>query len=289
MRLVLVHGRDQQGKDPAELKRAWLAALEIGLSNAGLPALKTTDIELPYYGDELERLVQEIDTPLVSDVLVKGGPPDDRVSDFRGRLLEEMAASAGVTPAEISAEYCGTATEKGPLNWEWVQAILRALDNTPIGGATIDRFTRDVYVYLTYPAVQAAVNNIVASALTVEPCVVVAHSLGTVVTYRMLRDTACRANVKRLITVGSPLGVNAIRDLIKPPALANPDGLTEWLNAYDPRDVVALRPLDEQTWNIRPLISNKGDVNNHTENRHGIGGYLDDATVARWIYEATIA
>lgn len=286
MRLVLIHGRDQQGKDQAQLKRAWLAALEVGLSKAGLPALKTSDIEFPYYGDDLERLVQEVDAPLVSEVLAKGGPTDDGASDFRGRLLEEMAASAGVTTAQINAQYHGTATEKGPLNWEWVQAILRALDNTPIGGSTIDRFTRDVYVYLTYPAVQAAVNKVVARTLTEEPCVVVAHSLGSIVTYRLLRNPECRAKVKRLITVGSPLGVNVIRNLIMPPALAKPDGLTEWFNAYDPRDVVALRPLDEKTWNIRPLITNKGNVDNHTDNRHGIGGYLDDETVARWIYEA---
>ena len=287
MRLILIHGRDQQGNDPAELKRAWLAALDVGLSEAGLPALKTTDIEFPFYGDELEKLVKEVDTPLINEVLAKGGVTDIHASDFRGRLLQEIATSAGVTPEQINAEYNGVATEKGPLNWEWVQAILRALDTTPIGAATIDRFTRDVYVYLTYPAVQAAVNKIVASSLTEEPCVVVAHSLGSIITYRLLRDLTCQAKVKRLITVGSPLGVNAIRDLIKPPALANPDGLTEWFNAYDPRDVVALRPLDKQTWNISPLITNKGDVDNHTTNRHGIGGYLDDATVARWIYEAT--
>jgi len=146
---------------------------------------------------------------------------------------------------------------------------------------------RTITVYLTYPGVQAAVNKLVASTLTEEPCVVVAHSLGTVVTYRLLRDPACRAKVKRLITLGSPLGVNAIRELIKPPALANPDGLAEWFNAYDPRDVVALRPLDRHSWDIRPLITNKADIDNFTKNRHGIGGYLYDATVARWIYDAT--
>jgi len=151
MKLVLVHGRDQQGKDRAQLLEAWLAALEIGLSNAGLPALKTKDIEFPYYGDELDRMVKQIDTPLVTDVLAKGGAADDGVADFRGRLLEEMAVGAGVTPAEIDARYAGGATEKGPLNWEWVQAILRALDNTPIGAATLDRFTRDVYVYRNSP------------------------------------------------------------------------------------------------------------------------------------------
>lgn len=287
MRLVLVHGRDQQGKDKVELKRAWLAALEIGLSNAGLPALPTKDIEFPFYGDELDRLVAKIDTPLVIEALAKGGAEDDRVADFRGRLLQELAASAGVTRAQVEVTYKGEVTEKGPLNWEWVQAILRALDNTPIGSTTIDRFTRDVYVYLTYKEeVQRVVNKIVANMLTEEPCVVVAHSLGTIITYRLLRDPACRAKVKRLITLGSPLGVNTIRELIRPPAQANPDGLTEWFNAYDPKDVVALRPLDANTWDIRPLITNKGDVDNHTDNRHGIGGYLDSPVVATWIYDA---
>jgi len=287
MKLVLVHGRDQQGKDQGDLKLAWLAALEVGLSKANLPALPK-DIEFPYYGDELERLVNEIDAPLVSDVLAKGGAVDARIADFRGRLLEELATSAGVTSAEIDAAYQGAATEKGPLNWEWVQAILRALDRTPIGVSTLDRFTRDVYVYLTYPAVQMAINNIVSRAIGEEPCVVVAHSLGTVVTYALMRQPDCRAKVKRLITLGSPLGVNAIRKLLMPPALENPAGVTSWFNAYDPRDVVALRPLDAATWNIRPLITNKGDVDNHTRNRHGIGGYLDDPTVARWIYEAAL-
>lgn len=287
MRLVLVHGRDQQGKDKSELKRAWISALEVGLSNAGLPALPTTDIEFPFYGDALERLVDEIDAPLVVEALAKGLGSDDEEAEFRGRLLQELAASAGVPAVDIEVNYKGEATEKGPLNWAWVHAILRTLDNTPIGSDTVDRFTRDVYVYLTYKEeVQKVVNNIVADALTEQPCVVVAHSLGTIVTYRLLRDPACRAKVKRFITLGSPLGVNAIRELIRPPALANPDGLTEWFNAYDPRDVVALRPLDASTWDIQPLITNKGDVDNHTDNKHGIAGYLDDPIVAKWIYDA---
>ena len=287
MKLVLIHGRDQQGKDCAELKRAWLSALEVGLSNAGLPALDTQQIEFPYYGDLLERLVREIDAPLVADVLSKGGEADAGEADFRGRLLEELARSAGITSAEIDAAYDGAVKEKGPLNWKWVHAILRALDSTPIGSTTLDMFTRDVYVYLTFPAVEAQVNKVVADALSDGPCVVVAHSLGSIVAYRLLRDPACRTKVKRLITVGSPLGVGAVRGLLTPPSLARPDGVVEWFNAYDPRDVVALRALDSSTWDVRPPITNKGDIDNHTDNRHGIGGYLDSPEVASWISEAT--
>ena len=287
MKLVLIHGRDQQGKDCAELKRAWLSALEVGLSNAGLPVLDTQQIEFPFYGDLLEGLVREIDSPLVADVLSKGGEADAGEADFRGQLLEELARSAGITSADIDAYYDGAVTEKGPLNWKWVHAILLALDKTPVGSKTLDLFTRDVYVYLTFPAVAASVNKVVSDALLGGPCVVVAHSLGSIVAYRLLRDPACRTKVKRLITLGSPLGVGAVRGLLMPPSLALPNGVAEWFNAYDTRDVVALRALDSSTWDVRPPITNKGDVNNHTDNRHGIGGYLDDPVVAGWISEAT--
>ena len=56
----------------------------------------------------------------------------------------------------------------------------------------------------------------------------------------------------------------------------------------DERDVVALHPLDSANFNIDPAIENKTDVNNHTDNRHGITGYLDDATVAKRIRDASV-
>ncbi|MDZ4681096.1 MAG: hypothetical protein SH848_03125 [Saprospiraceae bacterium] len=57
-----------------------------------------------------------------------------------------------------------------------------------------------------------------------------------------------------------------------------------WFNAYDDRDVVALNPLDKVHFNINAAVYNKNDVKNHTKNRHGIEGYLEDAEVAkgRW-------
>ena len=60
----------------------------------------------------------------------------------------------------------------------------------------------------------------------------------------------------------------------------------------DNRDVVALHPLDTSNLPIypeNPAIENKTDVRNRTDNRHGIAGYLDDAEVARRIYNALVA
>jgi hypothetical protein len=57
----------------------------------------------------------------------------------------------------------------------------------------------------------------------------------------------------------------------------------------DERDVVALYPLATSVFPLdpaQPSIENKIDVRNRTQNRHGIPGYLDDAVVARRIYDA---
>lgn len=286
MDLIFVHGRDQQGKDPQELQAQWETALMKGWENLRLTRPHKLNIVFPFYGDELARLIEQLNTPLVSDVTTKGSAPDVNEAVFRGELLEELARNAGLTDDDIQAHYSEQPLQKGPLNWEWVQAILKALDNTPIGEASIDLFTRDVYVYLTNAAVRKKINKIVAEKFTGKECVVVGHSLGSVVTYNVLRSLGSRASAKRYVTVGSPLGVKAIQRLLVPPALAMPDGLAGWFNAYDERDVVALRPLDDRSFPVTPPIRNRAEVRNHTENRHGIIGYLDDSEVARWIYEA---
>lgn len=287
MDLIFVHGRDQQGKNPQELQAQWEAALEKGWEKLGLKRPDNLKVVFPFYGDELSRMVELLDTPLVADVTSKGASPDTDEAAFRGEFLEELAKNAGVTDKDIQAHYSGQPREKGPLNWGWVQAILRALDSeTEIGETLIDLFTRDVYVYLTNKAIQKKINKIVADKLSGEACVIVGHSLGTVVTYKVLRELGHQANARLYITLGSPLGVMALQRLLIPPALAMPDGLPAWNNAYDKRDVVALRPLDSETFPITPPILNRAEVINHTENRHGIVGYLDDKEVACWIHNA---
>ena len=53
----------------------------------------------------------------------------------------------------------------------------------------------------------------------------------------------------------------------------------------DDRDIVALYPLDTNNFPIDPEIENNTDIQNHTDNRHGIVGYLNDKEVARRIYD----
>ena len=64
------------------------------------------------------------------------------------------------------------------------------------------------------------------------------------------------------------------------------DAPDRWYNVYDEADFVALNPLDKLHFDNGFPIVNSTDVKNHTANRHGIAGYLDDANIAKVIYEA---
>lgn len=288
MKLLFIHGRDQQGKDPVLLKKEWLDALDAGLKKSGLKLPEDVQVLFPYYGDRLSELVKELDAPLVDDVIFRGAAPSSGEAAFRAEIFYEMAQKSGISDQQIQAYYHGLPHEKGPLNWEWIQAILKALNKTPLGDRAIDRFTRDVYVYLTNDGVREIINEVVTDSVKQGNYVVVGHSLGSVIGYNVLHELGPGVKVTRYITVGSPLAVEPIKRKLKSP-LHMPVVVKDWYNAMDERDVVSLYPLTDKTFPVTPSIRNKTNVNNHTENRHGIVGYLDDQDVAREIHSALIS
>jgi len=139
-------------------------------------------------------------------------------------------------------------------------------------------------VYTTQPIVRDAIDDIVGGAVNETPCVVIGHSLGSVVGYHVLRTDQRALKVQAYVTVGSPLAIRAIRDRFRP--IAFPAPAKAWYNAFDPRDVVALYPLDAANFPVNPAVENYGRVRNATDNRHGIIGYLDDADVAKHVLDA---
>lgn len=287
-RIVLIHGRAQEHKDSIALKGEWLEALRLGLakSNLALP-LAEEQIKFPYYGQTLFDLVSNAGA--VAEVVVRGTAGAERDEQrFQQAVLEEVQRELGISDAQVDAALPGDVRRRGPANWEWVQGILAAIDKVPgVSAASIALVTRDVYQYLKNPTVRKKIDDGVLQAmLPGVPTVVVSHSLGTVVAYNLLRrEGAARGWVVPLfVTLGSPLGVTAIRQAMAP--IEFPSCAGAWFNAMDERDVVALYPLTKDRFDVEPAIVNKTDVRNHTDNRHGIGGYLDDEAVARRIHAA---
>ncbi len=287
-RLVLVHGRSQQGKIAKELKAQWLESLHDGLRAAGIQGeVPDERVAFPFYGDTLDSLVNDPDRK-APDVIVAGdGDPGAAEQEFIGKYVAAVVAKVGLSEGEIQAESDTGVVEAGAQNWPWVLAALRALEKVPgVSANAIALATRDVWLYLTHPGIGRTIDNGVRSAMTTDETVVVAHSLGTVVTYNLLtREAAERGwQVPRLVTVGSPLGLAEIVRRISP--LRYPIGDGSWFNARDPQDTVALHPLDSTFFAVRPDIENHSKVQNPTPNHHGISGYLSDPLVAQRIWEA---
>jgi hypothetical protein len=239
-KLLLVHGRSQQGRDPEAIKAEWLGALDAGARALGKARPADVEVSLPFYGDTLDRFTREFDIPLTSDIQTRGSAQDDEFLVFQAEFAEASRVRAGITDAKGDAEYGPNPAPRGPLNWQWVQAILRAIDRngTGMNQRTLETFTRDVFLYTTRAGVREEIDAIVAARLGEQPTVVVAHSLGTVVAYSVLRGDRRALQVPLFLTVGSPLAVRAVRDQFRPLRAPRPVGT--WYNAFDTRDVVSL-------------------------------------------------
>ncbi len=304
-KLIFIHGRNQQGRDPVELKRQWFDAVVEGFTRVGLDApISLDDTIFPYFGDALHELTREdsLDEAdaMMGDEAGAGGDADD-TAHFGREVLGEVLDASGVSAEAIDAEIDHDRVDEGAievakgggaLTWEWVHTGLSILDRFVPGasGASVAYATSDVAQYLKDDAIRAEIDGVVAAAFHQcspdDRIVVIAHSLGSVIAYNLLAHGGLEHDydVAAFVSIGSPLGVTAIRKAVSP--MLHPPTIGHWLNAYDTRDVVALYPLDQRHFPVSPAILNHGTVDNTTSNHHKIEGYLDDPTVALTVHRA---
>jgi pimeloyl-ACP methyl ester carboxylesterase len=163
--------------------------------------------------------------------------------------------------------------------------MLRVIERlSPLHGEICMSLLKQAYVYLKRPGVSNVVDAIVRPALDAGPAVVVGHSLGTVVTFKLLRQLALEGRPLRVplyVTLGSPLPLMAVQAALGP-AFLIPSGVDHWLNAVDPDDLIALgRGLDPT--NFAAGIKNLVDIRNVPGNPHSIQGYIGDKRVSEAI------
>src|ERR1700719_4726488 len=91
MKLVLIHGRAQEGKAPIMLQRQWECALKKGVAASGLSWPQDLSVVFAFYGDKLNELVEQINAPPIADVAMRGVANESEEKSFRHELLYEMA------------------------------------------------------------------------------------------------------------------------------------------------------------------------------------------------------
>ncbi|MGA5701133.1 serine peptidase [Peterkaempfera bronchialis] len=237
--VVAVHGvgcHDPR-RTPAEVCAAYSADWARDLA-AGLGTDPDRfDVAMAYYAPHLTRRQA-----------AQGDDGDDGDDDWQDPLearlyadwLAELGAPAAVAQGALTLPLRHTAgwvAEKFSLNGRLTRLFVRV-------------FFREVAAYLRTPDGPARANareEVASRIRDHRPTVVVAHSLGTVVTYEALHAHP-ELKVELLITLGSPLALpGAVFERLLPGPLADrgtrPPNVARWVNIADPGDPVAIPPL----------------------------------------------
>jgi hypothetical protein len=258
----------------------------VGLGRSG--ATRALDVRAPFYGDTLA----QSSGPRFAGVVAQGAGAETDETTFLAAALSEQAQAAGAGARAIAAEERALAEEagaavaaQGVTMDRRLNAVLRVIERlSPLHGEVCMRLLKQACAYLKRPGVDNLVDAIVRPVLDAGPAVVVGHSLGTVVTFKLLRQLGLEGRPIRVplyVTLGSPLPLMAVQAALGP-AFVIPAGVDRWVNAVDPDDLIALgRGLDAA--NFTTGIQNLLDIHNIKGDPHSIKGYIGDRRVGEAI------
>ena len=210
---------------------------------------------------------------------------DAQRAAFLRTVLLEVARECGICDADVAAEVGPDVAEP---DRDWFRALLRLLDRSTLAGtASIALFIDDVHRYLTHVGVRDVIDS--RSGRPSPPgveTVVVGHSLGSVVTYLLLRQEGAALGWHVPCTSRSARRWASARSASASPRSrtppARPGGSTPRIGATSSPCTRSTR----RTSRSSPRSRTRTDVDNTTPDRHGIRGYLTDPAVACRIHRA---
>lgn len=238
-RLVGVHGIAQQQLGRHQLQAPWARALADGMERSAGRRVPVPALDVAFYGD--------LFLPAPASEGAKGSDRDDDAGwdDVTDAEINDLVAAAGevlseddVTAAARDAPHKGLGRVPLPL-----QAMVAGLDRRfgAHAGAVFVGELRQVRRYLLDPELKIKAEARVAETVTEECRILIGHSLGSVVAFEFLRLHPGH-HLNLLITLGSPLGLRAIRHLMPDPewgCAGIPGNVGAWVNLRDLRDPVA--------------------------------------------------
>jgi pimeloyl-ACP methyl ester carboxylesterase len=265
--ILLVHGRGLLDRDTSGLRRLWQQAIESGgrtLTRA--PLLDDGDVRLVWYADVLD-------------------PTSSAGCDFAAR--ERRPDAADVADLRNFASAVGG-----------VISLISSLIDDRDQNVGLRSIVGDLE-FITDSRKRCAVDGRVTSALETahregRPVILVAHSLGSVITYDALSTAKDAPPVERLVTVGAVVGAPVLRQfLLGGPGddtLRIPSSVKSWVNVRRPGDPFAaalsssiIAPREGRS--VRDLLTDSPDPMDAGE-AHDVIGYLRDVATARAILSA---
>ncbi|MFD6329461.1 serine peptidase [Streptomyces niveus] len=236
-RIVVVHGVRNykkgltQEEAATKLAGRWQEYLAAGYKDGGLDHLKVPAITAAYYAHTLRNAEGQ-------------GAVDglDQLSPAQQQALGEWLRVVGMPTDPAEGQSWGGMPVRQAID---LVARRRGLPARLLGRIAV-ALMPEVYSYLASPDRRRRAREEVARTIEHSGAkVVVAHSLGSVVTYEALHAHP-GLGVEVLVTVGSPLGVpGAVFDMLDPAPDTSgngtrPPGIRHWANIAEAGDLVAL-------------------------------------------------
>ena len=273
-RIVIIHGIGQQMEGENTLRAGLFPALRDGMSRGGVD-VSPEDVSFASYGEVFRPASEFLAPTAYYDEF-------DVESGYEEQLLIALwrrAAESDETILPPDEEVLLSAPSI-------VRRALAAISKSPFLANVAERSfigdLKQVRMYFCNSDLRAKVQDRVATAITKDTRVIVAHSLGSVVAYEVLCSRPYWP-VRALVTLGSPLGVrNLIFDRLQPrPTTDVATGqliglwppVSMWTNIADETDIVAA------VEDLRPLFGNKlRQIRVHNAPKvHDMRSYLTDS------------
>ncbi|MDR2270483.1 MAG: hypothetical protein LBF27_06195 [Sphingobacterium sp.] len=288
MNILFIHGRAQEEYTQDTLLRTWTSALKESFVQTGLD-YPNFELALPYYGKELIRQRDIYKKDIEDGILqMRAAKKQDKLEELEKKLLLKMLENAGVSQKEITDEVNSAQQTKGAENLGISIVMARLIDRhfKSVANGCVKKRTEDVVTYLIAPKAREVINKFYLDALTPKPTVIIAHSMGTIIAYDILRNLDKKQfDIRGLITLGSPLGVESVQRQLMPPPVYPKALKGSWVNMFDPRDIVALNPLDPRNFRVdnRQIINH--EITNTSDNRHKISEYLSNPLISETLMD----
>ena len=246
-RIVVVHGIGQQTEGGLTLHDRFFSALAEGVVRAG-GSVQPDNVVFASYGDFF-RPSAEV---LAPEPYFEARDVEEGYESELLQALWQRAASVDSRVVPPDEEVLARTPVRASRA---LAALSRSRFLAGVGDRLLIGNLKQVRRYFTDDTLRSGIRKAVASSIAHDICVVVGHSLGSVVAYEVLCAAPDLA-VRSFVTLGSPLGLpNLVFDRLQPkprPLGAEirghwPESVGTWTNIADAGDVVAavedLRPL----------------------------------------------
>jgi hypothetical protein len=294
--VLLIHGINNQDNSKENIEKTWSDALRSGATSAGLTIFDDLKFIAAFYGDVLfEETESWNKNKPASRPMSTESPDEDYANDQVAGLYLEFKQKYGISDEQVSKEldegenFKSHKRQARGIHKSWLKAIARALENVlPSKGRRIAKiFLSQAAAYLHKPGLKEKIDDLVMTQIIDElpeneNVIIISHSLGTIVAYDLMRRLRHQIKIKLLLTAGSPLGIEIVKNRLGPPLICLPN-VDKWVNASDSEDFVALEPkLTSTTFGCGQIV-NIDQLDNGDEDAHDILKYLAHDVVAKEI------